>query len=146
MSKRRHDFAGQRFGLLTALDEGERYRNGERRYRCQCTCGATLLVRVSLLNTGTTRSCGAPDCRKQVARPRKSVVRPKRMSAMERERARAIAALTAAGGYGGENDARNWRDHRDYREAGSRRQTAAVPIPFIRAHAVRSPLSGTGRL
>ena len=29
MSPRRHDFAGQRFGLLTALEDGPRYRNGE---------------------------------------------------------------------------------------------------------------------
>lgn len=149
MSPRRHDFAGQRFGLLTALEEGERYRNGERRYRCRCACGATLLVRVSLLNKGTTRSCGAPDCRKQVARPRKPAVRPRRLTAMERERARAIAALVAAGGYGGENDARNWRDHRghrDRRKARAGRQAAAMPIPFIRAPAIRPPLGRTGRL
>ena len=146
MSPRRHDFAGQRFGLLTALEDGPRYRNGERRYRCQCACGATLLVRVSLLNKGTTRSCGAPDCRRQVARPRKPVVRPKRLSAIERERSRAIAALIAAGGYGGENDARNWRDHRGHRKARAGRQTAAMPIPFIRAPVIRAPLSKTGRL
>ena len=149
MSPRRHDFAGQRFGLLTALEEGERYRNGERRYRCRCACGATVLVRVSLLNKGTTRSCGAPDCRKQVARPRKPAVRPRRLTALERERARAIAALVAAGGYGGENDARNWRDHRGHRDrskARAGRQTAAAPIPFIRAPVIRAPLSRTGRL
>ena len=146
MSPRRHDFAGQRFGLLTALEDGPRYRNGERRYRCQCACEATLLVRVSLLNKGTTRSCGAPDCRRQVARPRKPVVRPRRLTAMERERARAIAALTAAGGYGGENDARNWRDHRGHRKARAGRQTAAMPIPFIRSPVIRAPLSRMGRL
>ena len=141
MSRRRHDFVGQRFGLLTALEDGERYRNGERRYRCRCACGATLLVRASLLNNGTTRSCGAPDCRKQVARPRKQVVRPRRLTALERERTRAISALAAAGGYGGENDARNWRDHRGARD---RRQAAVRPIRFVRARSIQAPVRGPG--
>lgn len=124
MSRRRHDLAGQRFGLLLALDDGPRDGNGERRYRCRCTCGAVRLVRVSFLRNGTTRSCGAPPCRNQI-RPK-----PKpRRSAAERERERAIAALVAAGGYGGANDARNWRDH-----GTSRRSTrGAITVPFIRA-------------
>lgn len=50
------DLAGQKFGRLTALDRALGERGS--RWRCQCDCGETSVVRGILLLNGNTRSCG----------------------------------------------------------------------------------------
>jgi hypothetical protein len=143
MTRRRHDLTGQQFGLLEALDDGPRDRNGERRYRCRCACGAVRLVRVSFLRNGTTRSCGAPACRQQI-RPKPTP----RKSAKEWEQERAVAALVAAGGYGGAHDARNWRDTGSGRVGPTKPPRDQVALPFVRAtgrSAARPTLEAGGR-
>lgn len=51
------DIAGQRFGLLTAIEPVE-YRNLQWYWRCQCDCGGTKVASGIQLRKGLTRSCG----------------------------------------------------------------------------------------
>jgi hypothetical protein len=58
MIRREHiDLSNQVFGRLTAHYRAENLR-GRIRYECQCTCGATAIVRANNLTSGDTRSCG----------------------------------------------------------------------------------------
>ncbi|UOE45283.1 hypothetical protein [Agromyces larvae] len=52
--RRRAELAGQRFGLLVALERVD----ARQAWRCQCDCGAETIVRTWSLTSGGTRSCG----------------------------------------------------------------------------------------
>lgn len=48
-----HDFTGQRFNRLTALEQPD-----NRTWRCRCDCGAIKIVNTTNLRLGKTQSCG----------------------------------------------------------------------------------------
>lgn len=56
-------FIGKRFGMLTVLEYAGK-RNGMHRWRCQCDCRQETVVGQSLLQNGSTKSCG---CLKRIA-------------------------------------------------------------------------------
>jgi hypothetical protein len=52
---------GERYGMLTVLSETESIFYGGNRHRrviCQCDCGKQMVVRISSLRYGSTKSCG----------------------------------------------------------------------------------------
>ncbi len=54
---------GMEFGRLTVVEEIEPRRNlkgvvKERRWRCMCSCGSSVLVGSAKIKSGNTRSCG----------------------------------------------------------------------------------------
>jgi len=53
----RLEFAGQRFGRLTAVF-ARADRRGEAHWSCVCDCGNEVVVRAGHLRDGSTRSCG----------------------------------------------------------------------------------------
>jgi len=53
----RKDIAGQRFGMLVAIEDVGKKR-GSRLWRMRCDCGMESLVTLSDLVTGNTKSCG----------------------------------------------------------------------------------------
>ncbi|MCI1859004.1 MAG: hypothetical protein LKI80_12700 [Sporolactobacillus sp.] len=55
--RKRIDITGQRFGRLVAIQEVPT-TDHIRRYLCQCDCGRQKVVRMDLLRTGRTKSCG----------------------------------------------------------------------------------------
>ena len=54
------DITMEKFGLLTALERETKIRPGEKIYRwlCLCECGRKVYVRLDMLKSGHTRSCG----------------------------------------------------------------------------------------
>ena len=50
---RRLDLTGQRFGKLTAIEYV-----GNKKWRCICDCGKTIVARTAGLRNGETKSCG----------------------------------------------------------------------------------------
>lgn len=56
------DLTGQRFGLLTVVEEAERniIPSGQKQtmWKCVCDCGGITIVRAAHLRDGLTRSCG----------------------------------------------------------------------------------------
>ena len=52
------DFAGQRFGKLTAVRPTEERKYGSVVCECVCDCGNTAFVGASDLRRGYTKSCG----------------------------------------------------------------------------------------
>lgn len=55
------DVTNQRFGKLTATSEAPRIKQGKtvhRQYNVKCDCGNTAVVRLALLRSGHTTSCG----------------------------------------------------------------------------------------
>jgi hypothetical protein len=53
------DLKGRRFGRLIALERAESEPGGHTRWRCECLCGASKLVRASHLIAGAVRSCAS---------------------------------------------------------------------------------------
>lgn len=57
-----NDLTGNKFGKLTVISRADDYisPSGRRevRWKCQCECGNSVIVRASGLKRGTTRSCG----------------------------------------------------------------------------------------
>lgn len=53
----RKDLAGQRFGRLLVLSYGFTLK-GDACWRCRCECGTGKIIRGSVLQRGTTKSCG----------------------------------------------------------------------------------------
>lgn len=51
------DLNGKRFGKLTVL-EYVKIPGGVSKWKCQCDCGNTVLVRATMLTSGHTTSCG----------------------------------------------------------------------------------------
>lgn len=54
------DLTGQRFGMLTVLEEVqcEKGKNRSARWKCVCDCGNTAIVKANSLKSGDTISCG----------------------------------------------------------------------------------------
>lgn len=52
------NIAGQVFGRLTAIERAGSDRSGFAAWRCQCECGAVVVVSGHHLRRGGTRSCG----------------------------------------------------------------------------------------
>lgn len=65
MNKRCMDLTGQKFGMLTVIENVYVQENGTRLWRCECDCGNTIRVSTNELITGDTKSCG---CLKQPPR------------------------------------------------------------------------------
>lgn len=61
---RRHDIAGQRFGLLTADAFAYRGSGGHAYWHCKCDCGGQKVVRYGHLKSGNVSSCGCANTRK----------------------------------------------------------------------------------
>lgn len=59
---KRENLIGQKFGLLTVLDNAPDYiqpnGNKVKMCRCKCDCGKETIVRTGGLKNGTTKSCG----------------------------------------------------------------------------------------
>ena len=49
---------GTSFGRLTVISIAGRSSNNQLKYKCQCLCGQTTIVRKSNLTDGHTKSCG----------------------------------------------------------------------------------------
>ena len=59
MAMTRSNLAGEKFGRLTAIEAATGGSNGECvRWRCECECGNSILVRSGHLKSGSTNSCG----------------------------------------------------------------------------------------
>lgn len=76
----KENLEGQRFGLLTVLNQAE---NAEKKYAvhwmCMCDCGNITVVRADRLKSGGTRSCGCLRSRAAKATKwQKSVIDSKR--------------------------------------------------------------------
>lgn len=52
------DLTGRRFGSLTVLSVHDQVASRVYRWKCQCDCGNTTVVRANQLRSGGTRSCG----------------------------------------------------------------------------------------
>jgi hypothetical protein len=52
------DLTGQKFGNLLVLSYSHTVKKNGRYWRCLCDCGTETVVCASLLNRGSTRSCG----------------------------------------------------------------------------------------
>jgi hypothetical protein len=52
------DLTGQRFNRLVAIERIENAGRGVPRWRCQCDCGGTAIVRAGHLTAGKVKSCG----------------------------------------------------------------------------------------
>ena len=52
------DIAGQKFGLLTAMEIAHQHSCGSYYWLCQCECGEFSLVMATKLIRGKTKSCG----------------------------------------------------------------------------------------
>lgn len=50
------DMVGRKCHSLTVIEQAASYKRA--RWRCQCDCGARIIVRGDLLRTGHTKSCG----------------------------------------------------------------------------------------
>ena len=60
---------GNRYGKLTVIEQVESSFRGQRRYRCICDCGGTIIAFAGNLKSGHTTSCGcnkSPDLTGQV--------------------------------------------------------------------------------
>ena len=57
------DLAGQRFGMLTAVEPTEERRYGSVVWRCRCDCGNEKFVAAGNLVSGGVKSCG---CRRDI--------------------------------------------------------------------------------
>ncbi len=72
MSSQMESLIGQKFGLLTVVDDGEPYlwrgRVSKRTLVCECDCGNSTTVRSDALRSKHTRSCGCEKVRETVAR------------------------------------------------------------------------------
>ena len=49
---------GDRYGRLVVIKEAARHRDGCRCFLCRCDCGSEVRVKLVLLRTGGTQSCG----------------------------------------------------------------------------------------
>lgn len=49
---------GQKFGMLTVLEELQERKHGGRVYKCKCDCGNISIVNKYNLTSGHTKSCG----------------------------------------------------------------------------------------
>ncbi len=62
MPPKTHVSPGDKFGLLTIVEEAESGRTPKgrpyRRFRCQCDCGSEVIVYLSKLASNHTKSCG----------------------------------------------------------------------------------------
>ena len=52
------DLAGQKFGMLTAIEKEGRNSQGNAMWKCTCECGNSCTVRSVDLRNGNTKSCG----------------------------------------------------------------------------------------
>ena len=60
---------GNRYGKLKVIEQVESSSRGQRRYRCICDCGGTIIAFAGNLKSGHTTSCGcnkSPDLTGQV--------------------------------------------------------------------------------
>lgn len=57
--------AGQRFGLLTAVQSSVDTPSKWERWLCRCDCGESRIVRAKALLSGALRSCGCQASRRQ---------------------------------------------------------------------------------
>lgn len=56
---RSRDIAGQKFGRLTAIEQtAEKTSDGAYYWKCLCDCGNEVLVPITRLKSGLTKSCG----------------------------------------------------------------------------------------
>lgn len=60
-AKNLDDLIGQPYNELAVLEGAERSKNGQRRLKCQCSCGSIKDYDAHKVKTGHTKSCG---CRK----------------------------------------------------------------------------------
>ncbi len=63
------DLTGNKYGMLTVVEEAERSLDGSRQWLCRCECGGTVVVRTNNLTRHHTSSCGcvkSPDISGQV--------------------------------------------------------------------------------
>lgn len=63
MSRRLIDITGQRFAMLTVLEQSESSKAGHPKWLCRCDCGNTKIVHSYSLRKGKTRSCGCASAR-----------------------------------------------------------------------------------
>lgn len=56
--KRIKDMTGQKFGMLTVVEQAGILCHGEMSWKCKCECGKETVVLGSLLRNGGTKSCG----------------------------------------------------------------------------------------
>ena len=54
----RHDFRGERFGKLVAIEPTEKRLHGKVMWLCRCDCGNICEVMSTRLASGHTKSCG----------------------------------------------------------------------------------------
>jgi hypothetical protein len=52
------DISGERFGMLVALGEATKRKNGKIEWNCVCDCGNEKVILASDLSSGNTKSCG----------------------------------------------------------------------------------------
>src|SRR5262245_1201919 len=55
------NLTGMKFGRLTALEQAERVRSGNRyrvAWKCSCSCGGETVATADCLREGNVRSCG----------------------------------------------------------------------------------------
>lgn len=55
---RRNNLVGQRFGILTVVEDAGNDAHGNSLWLCRCDCGCTKIVRGSKLKEGQVKSCG----------------------------------------------------------------------------------------
>lgn len=55
---RKIEMLGNRYGHLTVVGEAENTNAGQAKWKCQCDCGNTTIVRGQDLRNGKTQSCG----------------------------------------------------------------------------------------
>lgn len=55
---RRNNLIGQRFGILTVIEDAGNDQRGNSLWLCQCDCGNTKVIRGSKLKEGQNLSCG----------------------------------------------------------------------------------------
>lgn len=53
-----HNLSGRRFGRLVVLEQAERSKTGEIRWRCKCDCGREIVTQANNLTSGASKSCG----------------------------------------------------------------------------------------
>lgn len=66
----KEDLTGNKYGMLTVIEEAERDKNG-RRWLCECECGNKKIILGKNLKKGNTKSCGClkaknPNARKDL--------------------------------------------------------------------------------
>ncbi len=52
------DLTNQKFGKLFVLEESEKDKHGNTRWKCKCDCGNEVIITSTYLRNGDTKSCG----------------------------------------------------------------------------------------